>query len=174
MADATAHLQQSMALMGLIPAVIRLAGHTTALPIRCEAALFMHQFCHFSDPSRKMFIACGGLPSLVALLLPPQSSHEYYIATRPLLYTAIECIKCVFDITVRTQTRISLSLSHCVCVSQTSPRNDFCRLFCKFGLLAPLMTTVIALALDAYVITTISHIKHHLVVPNMCYARVNI
>jgi hypothetical protein len=45
--DATAHLQQSMALMGLIPAVIRLAGHATALPIRCEAAQFMHQFCHF-------------------------------------------------------------------------------------------------------------------------------
>jgi hypothetical protein len=47
-----------------------------------------------------MFIACGGLPSLVGLLLPPHSSHDYYIATRPLLYTAIECIKCVFDITV--------------------------------------------------------------------------
>eukprot|EP00808_Paulinella_micropora_P021792 g56479.t1 len=105
--------QQTMSMVGLVPAMIKFAGSGYPIEIRIEAANFIRQFSYSSDFTRKMFIACGGLPCLVNFL------HEDYLQSKTLVWNSIDCIRHVFDIT-------------------TSPKNHFCRLFCKFGLLPPL------------------------------------
>jgi hypothetical protein len=48
-----------MSLVGLIPAIINLAGPHYSMAIRLEAANFVRQFCYASEFTRKMFVACG-------------------------------------------------------------------------------------------------------------------
>jgi len=114
---------QNISLVGLIPAMIRFGGPNFPPEIRMEAASFIRQFCYASDWTRKMFIACDGLPVLVSFLM------EEYSLSKTLVWNSIDCIRHVFDIT-------------------TSPKNDFCRLFCKFGLLEPLTQTLLAIQAD--------------------------
>jgi hypothetical protein len=83
--------------------------------IRLEAANFVSLFCSVSDFSRKMFVACGGLPVLVGFMDVDYNAE----GGKKLVHIGVDCILKVFQIT-------------------TNPKNDFCRLFCKFGLLAPL------------------------------------
>lgn len=109
--------QQSLATVGLIPAMIRFGGRMFPLDIRLEAANFVRQLCYASDFTRKMFIACDGLPVLLSFL------EENYEHNKTLMWNAIDCIRHVFEIT-------------------TNPKNDICRLFCKFGLLEPLTRTL--------------------------------
>ena len=109
--------QQSMSLVGLIPAIVRFSSTSFPISIRLEAANFVRHFCYASDFTRKMFIACGGLPILVGFMMEP------YASNRTLVFNAIDCTRHVFDIS-------------------TNPKNDFCRLFCKYGLLAPLARTL--------------------------------
>jgi hypothetical protein len=40
-----------------------------------------------------------------------------------------------------------------LCCEQSNPKNDFCRLFCKFGLLPPLATTLLRVSRDAQEVT---------------------
>ena len=127
---------QSLCLVGLIPAIIRFANPNTAasllsssastisLPLlRLEAANFIRLFCYTSDYTRKMFIACDGLPVLISFLsLPAPTSSPPTLdhLTLQLVYNAIDCIRHIFDIS-------------------TNPKNDFCRLFVKFHMLQPLI-----------------------------------
>ena len=130
---------QSLCLVGLIPAIIRFAHPNTAasllssasssastisLPLlRLEAANFIRLFCYTSDYTRKMFIACDGLPVLISFLsLPPATTYPPSLdhLTLQLVYNAIDCIRHIFDIS-------------------TNPKNDFCRLFVKFHMLQPLI-----------------------------------
>eukprot|EP01006_Ploeotia_vitrea_P036616 TRINITY_DN66042_c10_g1_i2.p2 TRINITY_DN66042_c10_g1~~TRINITY_DN66042_c10_g1_i2.p2 ORF type:complete len:533 (+),score=325.32 TRINITY_DN66042_c10_g1_i2:48-1646(+) len=117
--------QQSMSLVGLIPAIIKFAGQGFPASIRQEAANFVRHFCYASDFTRKMFIACGGLPVLVNFM----DEQKKYPKDRDLVYNAIDCIRHVFDIT-------------------TNPRNDFCRLFCKYGLLTPMACAMVKINAD--------------------------
>lgn len=55
--------------------------------------------------------------------------REEYTSAKTLVWNAIDCIRHVFNI-------------------KTSPKNDFCRLFCKFGLLEPLSRKLADIALD--------------------------
>lgn len=116
--------QQNMSLVGLIPALIKFSGRSYDYKIRLEAAHFIRVFCYTSDFTRKMFVACGGIPALVVFL------KEDYKESKELVLNAIDCMRHIFDIT-------------------TSPRNDFCRLFCKFGVLLPLTQTFLAVHIDA-------------------------
>jgi len=145
--------QQSMSIIGLIPAVIRFgssgSGPSANSPssatssssstssgtsatsssakyppeIRAESANFVRQFCFTSDFSRKMFIACGGLSVIVSFLKEP------YLTNKTLVWNAIDCIRMVFEIT-------------------SNNKNDFLRLFCKFGLLSPLVSALHAINAD--------------------------
>ncbi len=139
---------QSLCLVGLIPAIIRFAApaHThpstpprvpasppgppstsTPLPLlRVEAANFIRQFCYTSEYTRKMFIACDGLSILISFLSEPYHSH----LTKNLIFNAIDCVRHVFDSTFQ-------------------PKNDFCRLFCKFKLLPPLIHILVEVAMDS-------------------------
>lgn len=81
--------QQNMSLVGLIPAIIRFGGQAYPREIRMEAANFVRQFCYASDWTRKMFIACDGLPVLVSFLM------EEYNQSKTLVWNAIG--PCAFD-----------------------------------------------------------------------------
>ena len=104
---------QSLCLVGLVPAVIKLASAACPEDIRVQAAFYIKHFCSAGDFSRKMFIACGGLPVLVHLLEKDYSKNEQ------LAFLSIDCIFHVFE-------------------TSSNPKNDFYRLFCKFDLLRPL------------------------------------
>jgi hypothetical protein len=75
--------QQNMSLVGLIPAIIRFGGSNYPTEIRMESASFVRQFCYATDWTRKMFIACDGLPVLVSFLL------EDYLHSKTLVWNAI-------------------------------------------------------------------------------------
>ena len=75
--------QQNMSLVGLIPAIIRFGGAAYPTEIRMESASFVRQFCYATDWTRKMFIACDGLPVLVSFLL------EDYKNSKTLVWNAI-------------------------------------------------------------------------------------
>eukprot|EP00743_Colponemidia_sp_Colp-15_P006476 GILK01006971.1.p1 GENE.GILK01006971.1~~GILK01006971.1.p1 ORF type:complete len:1130 (+),score=224.67 GILK01006971.1:94-3483(+) len=106
--------QENLSLVGLIPAVVKFASGKYSKSIRIEAAYFVGQICHTSPVTLQMFIACGALPVLVEFVEPNYDDH------RDLVWTAIDCIWRVFEV-------------------QTIPKNDFCRLFGKMGLLERLM-----------------------------------
>ena len=94
-----------------------------------------------------MFIACGGLSVLTTLL------ETNYNAFKTLIQATIRSIWNIFHIQVRTPTAArALSVSLCVmCVSQLTPvhpmvqilpKNDFCHLFSKCGLMDRLATAL--------------------------------
>ncbi|TYZ66748.1 hypothetical protein PybrP1_001929 [[Pythium] brassicae (nom. inval.)] len=129
--------QENLALVGLIPVVIRLTqrdfaaaalderlsgGVSTsdlrsAAMVRLEAAKFVRQSCKTSSLTLQMFIACGGLPVLVDFLpLAADRAAPISDSGLGLLRIALEGISSVFSL-------------------QTIPKNDICRLFVKAGLL---------------------------------------
>ncbi len=55
--------------------------------------------------------------------------EEPYSESRNLVFNAIDCVRHVFDI-------------------NTNPKNDFCRLFCKYGLLPPLSRAFVSIVND--------------------------
>jgi Protein kinase domain len=116
--------QSNMTDVGLIPAIIKFASPGFPSSIRHEAAKFVRYFCYASDATRKMFIACGGLPPLVGFL------EEPYPEGRALIFNAIDCIRHVFELS-------------------TNPKNDFCRLFCKYGLPTPMTRCFAAIDSDS-------------------------
>lgn len=71
-----------------------------------------------------MFISCRGLRILVELL------DEDYISNRTLILSALEGIGSVFDL------------------QSPTPRNDFCRMFVREGILDPLSTALISILGD--------------------------
>uniref|UniRef100_K3X170 non-specific serine/threonine protein kinase n=1 Tax=Globisporangium ultimum (strain ATCC 200006 / CBS 805.95 / DAOM BR144) TaxID=431595 RepID=K3X170_GLOUD len=127
--------QENLALVGLVPVIIKLtkqdyssalfseehlsmdstSAQNFAAFVRLEAAKFVRQSCKTSSLTLQMFIACGGLPVLVDFLTLdndiPTTNSEI-----DLLRIALEGIFSVFNL-------------------QTIPKNDICRLFVKAGLL---------------------------------------
>ncbi|CAI5709535.1 unnamed protein product [Peronospora effusa] len=129
--------QENLALVGLVPVIIKLtkqhnphniSGERSKgfrmqsqenteffKAVRMEAAKFVRQCCKTSSLTLQMFIACGGLPVLVDFLtLEKQLSNLGN--DMDLLRIALDGISSVFSI-------------------QTIPKNDICRLFVKAGLL---------------------------------------
>ncbi len=107
--------QESLALVGLIPAVLKFANHRYPLHIRVEASHFAVSFCRYSQSSRLSFVACGGLKVLVQLM-----ETAFLDEGTSVVQGTIDCVQCVLDM-------------------KATMKNDFLRLFCKFGLLKPLV-----------------------------------
>uniref|UniRef100_A0AAV1T8L1 Uncharacterized protein n=1 Tax=Peronospora matthiolae TaxID=2874970 RepID=A0AAV1T8L1_9STRA len=129
--------QENLALVGLMPVIIKLTKHRDpyCLPgesgkdfcterleengfvkaVRLEAAKLVQQCCKTSSLTLQMFIACGGLPVLVDFLTLEEKSFNLDHDVS-LLRIALDGISSIFCI-------------------QTIPKNDICRLFVKAGLL---------------------------------------
>ncbi|XP_019454258.1 PREDICTED: MAP3K epsilon protein kinase 1-like [Lupinus angustifolius] len=89
--------------------------------IRMEAAYFLQQLCQSSSLTLQMFIACRGIPVLVGFL------EADYAKYREMVHLAIDGMWQVFKL------------------QQSTPRNDFCRIAAKNGVLLRLINTLYSL-----------------------------
>eukprot|EP00958_Prasinococcus_capsulatus_P019088 scaffold2299_cov359-Prasinococcus_capsulatus_cf.AAC.2 len=116
-----AEFQENLCLVGLVPTVMRFAAPDCLKPIRMEAAYFVRQMVHTSTLTLQMFIACRGLPVLVGFL------ERDYREFREMVHMAIDGIWKVFEL------------------QSPTPKNDFCRLFAKSGLLERVVVILAAI-----------------------------
>ncbi|KAK2998017.1 hypothetical protein RJ639_025013, partial [Escallonia herrerae] len=107
--------QENACLLGLIPVVMGFAVPDRPREVRMEAAYFLQQLCHSSSSTLQMFIACGGIPVLVGFL------------EKEMVHLAIDGMWQVFKL------------------QRSTPRNDFCRIAAKNGILLRLINTLYSL-----------------------------
>ncbi|XP_062112960.1 MAP3K epsilon protein kinase 1-like [Humulus lupulus] len=110
--------QENACLVGLIPVVIGFAVPDRPREVRMEAAYFLQQLCQSSSLTLQMFIACRGIPVLVAFL------EADYAKYREMVHLAIDGMWQVFKL------------------QRSTPRNDFCRIAAKNGILLRLINTL--------------------------------
>ncbi|KAB8097336.1 hypothetical protein EE612_026071 [Oryza sativa] len=115
--DNTTFLENAC-LVGLIPVVMNFAVPDRAKEVRVQASRFLQQLCQASTLTLQMFIACQGIPVLVSFLEPDYAKY------REMVHLAIDGIWQVFK------------LQH------STPRNDFCRIAAKNGILLRLVNTL--------------------------------
>uniref|UniRef100_A0A1J3K2J1 non-specific serine/threonine protein kinase n=1 Tax=Noccaea caerulescens TaxID=107243 RepID=A0A1J3K2J1_NOCCA len=115
--------QENACLVGLIPVVMSFAGpeRDRSREIRKEAAYFLQQLCQSSSLTLQMFIACRGIPVLVGFL------EADYAKYREMVHLAIDGMWQVFKL------------------KKSTPRNDFCRIAAKNGILLRLINTLYSL-----------------------------
>ncbi|XP_059445336.1 MAP3K epsilon protein kinase 1-like isoform X2 [Corylus avellana] len=110
--------QENACLVGLIPLVMNFAIADRPREVRMEAAYFLQQLCQSSSLTLQMFIACRGIPVLVGFL------EADYAKYREMVHLAIDCMWQVFKL------------------QRSTPRNDFCRIAAKNGILLRLINTL--------------------------------
>ncbi|XP_057849758.2 MAP3K epsilon protein kinase 1 isoform X2 [Cryptomeria japonica] len=113
-----AAFQENACLIGLIPVIMKFAQPDNSREIRMQAAYFVQQLCQTSPLTLQMFIACGGLPVLVGFLEPDYAKY------REMVHLAIDGMWQVFKL------------------QSPTPRNDFCRISAKNGILIRLVNTL--------------------------------
>lgn len=113
--------QENACLVGLIPVVMSFAVPNHSREIRMEAAYFLQQLCQSSPLTLQMFIACRGIPVLVGFL------EADYAKFREMVHLAIDGMWQVFKL------------------QRSTPRNDFCRIAAKNGILLRLINTLYSL-----------------------------
>ncbi|XP_024014907.1 MAP3K epsilon protein kinase 1 isoform X2 [Eutrema salsugineum] len=115
--------QENACLVGLIPVVMSFADpeRDHSREIRKEAAYFLQQLCQSSPLTLQMFIACRGIPVLVGFL------EADYAKYREMVHLAIDGMWQVFKL------------------KRSTPRNGFCRIAAKNGILLRLINTLYSL-----------------------------
>ncbi|KAL6187219.1 hypothetical protein ACLB2K_043334 [Fragaria x ananassa] len=113
--------QENACHVGLIPVVMSFAVPSHSREIRMEAAYFLQQLCQSSPLTLQMFIACRGIPVLVGFL------EADYAKFREMVHLAIDGMWQVFKL------------------QRSTPRNDFCRMAAKNGILLRLINTLYSL-----------------------------
>ncbi|XP_074273781.1 MAP3K epsilon protein kinase 1-like isoform X2 [Silene latifolia] len=113
--------QENACLVGLIPVVMSFAVPDRPREVRMEAAYFLQQLCQSSSLTLQMFIACRGIPVLVGFL------EADYAKYRDMVHLAIDGMWQVFKL------------------QRSTPRNDFCRIAAKNGILLRLTNTLYSL-----------------------------
>ncbi|CAG8748442.1 26935_t:CDS:1, partial [Racocetra persica] len=117
-------VQENFCLVGGIPIIMSFTSKRYLYEIRVEAAIFIRQICHTSPIILQMFISCQGLKILVDFLQEEYSKHK------ELIWIAINGIYSVFEL------------------QSSTPKNDFCRLLAKIGVLDPLAITLHNVLMD--------------------------
>ncbi|XP_057528086.1 MAP3K epsilon protein kinase 1-like isoform X1 [Amaranthus tricolor] len=110
--------QENACHVGLIPVVMSFAVPDRPREVRMEAAYFLQQLCQSSSLTLQMFIACRGIPVLVGFL------EADYAKYREMVHLAIDGMWQVFKL------------------QRSTPRNDFCRIAAKNGILLRLINTL--------------------------------
>ncbi|KAL6004189.1 hypothetical protein ACLOJK_004736 [Asimina triloba] len=110
--------QENACLIGLIPVVMNFAVPDRPRDIRMQAAYFFQQLCQSSYLTLQMFIACRGIPVLVGFLEPDYAKY------REMVHLAIDGMWQIFKL------------------QRSTPRNDFCRIAAKNGILLRLVNTL--------------------------------
>ena len=127
-------LQEAVALVGVLPAILRLAHPRVATVVRMHVADFVQQLCTTSTVTLQIFVAVGGVQVLVHLLQPTTSDEavddvwservDGAVLQRMRASSAATAVR-----------RIALAGINSVFELHTVPKNDFCRLFVKAGIL---------------------------------------
>eukprot|EP01112_Ceratiomyxa_fruticulosa_P019583 TRINITY_DN6452_c0_g1_i1.p1 TRINITY_DN6452_c0_g1~~TRINITY_DN6452_c0_g1_i1.p1 ORF type:complete len:1073 (+),score=231.94 TRINITY_DN6452_c0_g1_i1:255-3473(+) len=117
-------IQENLCLVGGIPAIMKFAGREYSTAIRLETASFISQMCSTSTLTLQMFIACRGLPVLVDFLVTSYSESP------SLVWMSLDAISSVFEL------------------QSPTPKNDFCRLFAKAGLLRVIVSVLQSIIMD--------------------------
>ncbi|KNA04803.1 hypothetical protein SOVF_196330 [Spinacia oleracea] len=110
--------QENACHVGLIPIVMGFAVPDRPREVRMEAAYFLQQLCQSSSLTLQMFIACRGIPVLVGFL------EADYAKYREMVHLAVDGMWQVFKL------------------QKSTPRNDFCRIAAKNGILLRLINTL--------------------------------
>lgn len=110
---------ESFCLIGGIPVVMTFTTKKYSSECRLEASHFIRLLCHSSVLTLQMFISCRGLRVLVDLL------DEDFAEQTDLVVHALNGIGSVFELQGPT------------------PKNDFCRMFIREGLLDPLSSALL-------------------------------
>ncbi|XP_010246639.1 PREDICTED: MAP3K epsilon protein kinase 1-like isoform X2 [Nelumbo nucifera] len=110
--------QENACLVGLIPVIMSFAVPDRPREVRMQAAYFLQQLCQSSSLTLQMFIACRGIPVLVGFL------EADYAKYREMVHLAIDGMWQVFML------------------QRSTPRNDFCRIAAKNGILIRLINTL--------------------------------
>ncbi|KIJ54808.1 hypothetical protein M422DRAFT_240892 [Sphaerobolus stellatus SS14] len=111
---------ESFCLIGGIPVLMGFTSKKFSSECRLEASNFIQLLCHSSVLTLQMFISCRGLRVLVDLL------DEDYAEQTDLVVHALNGIGSVFDL------------------HSPTPKNDFCRMFIREGLLDPLSSALLS------------------------------
>ncbi|XP_029121502.1 MAP3K epsilon protein kinase 1 isoform X3 [Elaeis guineensis] len=111
--------QENACLVGLIPVVMNFAVPDRPREVRLQAAFFIQQLCQSSTVTLQMFISCRGIPVLVGFLEADYAKYRW-----EMVHLAIDGMWQVFK------------LQH------STPRNDFCRIAAKNGILLRLVNTL--------------------------------
>lgn len=114
-------VQENACLVGLIPVVMNFSEPDRPREVRMEAAYFLQQLCQSSSLTLQMFIACRGIPVLVGFL------EADYAKYREMVHLAVDGMWQVFKL------------------QRSTPRNDFCRIAAKNGILLRLINTLYSL-----------------------------
>ncbi|KAG8761646.1 hypothetical protein FRC14_000030 [Serendipita sp. 396] len=117
--DADYGILESFCLIGGIPVLMGFTSKKYSSECRLEASKTIRMLCHTSVLTLQMFISCRGLRVLVDIL------DEDYVEQTELVSHALNGIGSVFDL------------------QSPTPKNDFCRMFIREGLLDPLSTALI-------------------------------
>jgi hypothetical protein len=107
-------VQESLCFMGGIPIVTKFAFKPFASNIRHEAAAFFQQICQTSALTMQIFVSCRGLNVIAQIL------EEDYRTEKDLVLVGVGAIWNVFNL------------------QSSTPKNEFCRIFAKSGILEPL------------------------------------
>ncbi|KAF9624020.1 hypothetical protein IFM89_007718 [Coptis chinensis] len=110
--------QENACLVGMIPVVMSFAVPDRPREVRMQAAFFLQQLCQSSPLTLQMFVACRGIPVLVGFL------EADYAKYREMVHLAIDGMWQVFML------------------QRSTPRNDFCRIAAKNGILLRLINTL--------------------------------
>ncbi|KDQ11479.1 hypothetical protein BOTBODRAFT_177313 [Botryobasidium botryosum FD-172 SS1] len=110
---------ESFCLIGGIPVLMTFTSKKYPSECRLEASTFVELLCHTSVLTLQMFISCRGLKVLVDLL------DEDFNEQIELVIRALNGIGSVFEL------------------QSPTPKNDFCRMFIREGLLDPLSSALL-------------------------------
>ncbi|KAL5697865.1 MAP3K epsilon protein kinase 1 [Ranunculus cassubicifolius] len=110
--------QENACLVGMIPIVMSFSVPERPREIRMQAAYFCQQLCQSSPLTLQMFLACRGIPVLVGFL------EADYAKYREMVHLAIDGMWQVFML------------------QRSTPRNSFCRIAAKNGILLRLTNTL--------------------------------
>eukprot|EP01134_Creolimax_fragrantissima_P007987 CFRG7987T1 len=84
-------IQESLSLIGVIPAITKFFDSVYSPLVQSEAARFVHHLCFTSPLSLQMFVACRGLPTLTVMLNAPITSCGSVVTA------AVESLWYIFD-----------------------------------------------------------------------------
>jgi len=100
---------ENLALVGLIPVIVKLASlnylvnrndEDFSFKVRLEAAKFVQQSCKTSSLTLQMFIACGGLPILIDFLTENTFKNQTAEESTELQRIALDGVFSVFTLQV--------------------------------------------------------------------------